>query len=109
MSTDEPRHDDATEPLRETDPTEPLRETDPTEPPRALPAPPSGPHAPTVLLALICLVVAGLAVARQVVGYVGLPWSGSGPVIIIATGLVLLAIGVLGIVRERRDTGEQGP
>lgn len=130
MSTDQPRHDDATEPLRGSDPTEPLRGSGPTEPPepprggdpaepsRAAPAgatraplppaaPPRGPHAPTVLLALICLAVAGLAIARQVVGYLGLPWTGSGPVIIIAAGVVLLAIGLLGIVRERRDTGDQ--
>lgn len=127
MSTEPLRESDPTEPVRGSDPTEPLRGSDPTElprggdpaePSRAAPAgatraplppaaPPRGPHAPTVLLALICLAVAGLAIARQVVGYLGLPWTGSGPVIIIAAGLVLLAVGLLGIVRERRDTGDQ--
>jgi hypothetical protein len=62
---------------------------------------PRGPHAPTVLLGLVCLLVAGLAIARQVGGFT-LDWSGYGPAVIVGAGVVLLAIGALGLVRDKR-------
>lgn len=71
--------------------------------PYRVPEPPSGPHAPTILMALICLAIAGLAIARQVTGFIGLTWSGSGPAIIVGAGVVLLAVGVLGLLRDRRS------
>lgn len=74
----------------------------PLEPERA-----RGPHAPTILMALVCLAVAALAIARQVTGFVGLTWSGSGPAVIVGAGVVLLAVGVLGLVRDRRDPGQR--
>ncbi|HET8601935.1 MAG TPA: hypothetical protein VFL99_16545 [Segeticoccus sp.] len=62
-----------------------------------------GPHAPTILMALVCLAVAALAIARQVTGFVGLTWSGSGPAVIVGAGVVLLAVGALGLLRDRRE------
>lgn len=62
---------------------------------------PRGPHAPTVLLGVACLLVAGLVIAYQVSGYT-LAWDLAGPGVIIGAGALLLVLGLIGLMRRER-------
>ncbi|WP_270886275.1 hypothetical protein [Pedococcus sp. 5OH_020] len=65
------------------------------------PARPSGPHAPAILLGLVCLVVAGLALGQEV-GGLKIDWGNVGPLGITVAGGVLVALGLLGLLTSRR-------
>lgn len=72
----------------------------PAKQPEDRPARPRGPHAPTLLLGLVALLVAALAIARQVTGFT-VSWSGFGPALVIGAGVVLLLVGLAGFARQR--------
>ena len=71
--------------------------------PPALPERPSGPHAPAIVLGLVCLVVAGIIVAQELRDLT-VDWGDVGPVGIILTGAVLVLFGLVGLLTSRRNS-----
>jgi len=71
--------------------------------PPALPERPSGPHAPAIVLGLVCLVVAGIIFAQEL-GGLTVDWGDVGPVGIILTGAVLVLFGLVGLLSSRRNS-----
>jgi hypothetical protein len=71
--------------------------------PPALPERPSGPHAPAIVLGLVCLVVAGIIFAQEL-GGLSVDWGDIGPVGIILTGAVLVLFGLVGLLTSRRNS-----
>jgi hypothetical protein len=69
--------------------------------PPALPERPSGPHAPAIVLGLVCLAVAGIILAQEL-GSLTVDWGDIGPVGIILTGAVLVLFGLVGLLTSRR-------
>lgn len=61
---------------------------------------PRGPHAPTVLLGLVCLLVAALVIAYQSAD-VSIDWSLLGPGAIVGAGGVLVLLGLVGLLARR--------
>ena len=70
--------------------------------PPALPERPTGPHAPAIVLGLVCLVVAGIIFAQEL-GGLTVDWGDIGPVGIILTGAVLVLFGLVGLLTSRRN------
>ena len=70
-------------------------EAEPVQPTR-----PRGPHAPTVLLGLICLLLAALVVASQSAD-VTVDWALLGPGAIVGAGVVLVLLGLAGLLSRR--------
>lgn len=109
MATENPNRttepDDATarEPRLPSSATEPQS----PEPAAAGPAPASAERAPwrprlfSVLLGLVCLAVAGFALATEL-GGVTLDWSAGGPFVLIGVGVVTVVLGLVGLVTSRR-------
>jgi hypothetical protein len=60
-----------------------------------------GPHAASMVLGLICLLVSGLAIAREVNGF-RVDWAVFGPGAIVGIGVLVLVLGVLGLARRER-------
>ena len=60
-----------------------------------------GPHAGSMVLGLVCLVLAGLVIAREVNGF-RVDWAVFGPGAIAGIGVLVLALGVLGLARRER-------
>ncbi len=69
--------------------------------PPPIPDRPSGPHAPAIVLGLVCLAVAVIVLAQEV-GSLSVDWGDVGPVGIIATGAVLVLFGLVGLLTSRR-------
>jgi hypothetical protein len=67
----------------------------------ALPPRPSGPHAPAIVLGLVCLAVAGIILAQEL-GDLTPDWGDIGPFGIIVTGAVLVLFGLVGLLTSRR-------
>jgi len=67
----------------------------------AAPARPSGPNAAAILLGLVCLVVAVLVILRET-AHLSVNWAALGPGAVIAAGVLLLVIGVVGLARRER-------
>lgn len=64
---------------------------------------PTGPYLPPLLLGLICLAVAGLALWQELAD-VSIDWGNVGPLGIVAVGGVLVLLGVVGLLGNRRRT-----
>lgn len=64
---------------------------------------PTGPHAPAIVLGLGCLVIAGLVLAQEL-GTLSVDWGNVGPLGIVAAGLVLVVLGLVGLLGSRRRT-----
>jgi hypothetical protein len=62
---------------------------------------PTGAHLPAILLGLACLVVAGLAIAQEL-GHLQVDWGDVGPLGIVATGALLVVLGLVGLLTSRR-------
>jgi hypothetical protein len=60
-----------------------------------------GPHAASMVLGLLCLLVAGLVIAREVNGF-RVDWAVFGPGAIVGIGVLVLVLGVLGLARRER-------
>jgi hypothetical protein len=73
------------------------RTAEPVLPPR-----PSGPHAPAIVLGLVCLAVAGIILAQEL-GDLTPDWGDIGPFGIIVTGAVLVLFGLVGLLTSRRN------
>ena len=81
----------------------PVGDTAPWPPP--IPDRPSGPHAPAIVLGLVCLAVAVIVMAQEV-GSLSVDWGDVGPVGIIATGAVLVLFGLVGLLTSRRKAND---
>jgi hypothetical protein len=68
-----------------------------------LPERPTGPHAPAIVLGLVCLAIAGIILAQEL-GRLTVDWGDIGPVGIILTGAVLVLFGLVGLLSSRRNT-----
>ena len=68
-----------------------------------LPERPSGPHAPAIVLGLVCLAVAGIILAQEL-GQLTVDWGNVGPLGIILTGAVLVLFGLVGLLTSRRNS-----
>jgi hypothetical protein len=73
--------------------------------PPAVPERPSGPHAPAIVLGLVCLAVAVIVFAQEV-GSLSVDWGDVGPVGIVATGAVLVLFGLVGLLTSRRKAND---
>jgi hypothetical protein len=71
--------------------------------PPTLPERPSGPHAPAIVLGLVCMVVAGIILAQEL-GSLTVDWGDIGPVGIVLTGAVLVLFGLVGLLSSRRNS-----
>jgi hypothetical protein len=60
-----------------------------------------GPHAAAMVLGLLCLLVAGLVIAREVNGF-QVDWTVFGPGAIVGIGVLVLVLGILGLARRER-------
>ena len=60
-----------------------------------------GPHAASMVLGLLCLLVSGLVIAREVNGF-RVDWGVFGPGAIVGIGVLVLVLGVLGLARRER-------
>lgn len=96
----EPTHQ--TEPTRQTEPTHPTHPTEPAAP--AAIERPRGPHLPAILLGIVCLAIAVLAVGQELGGFT-VDWGSLGPFGIVLVGGVLVAIGLTGLLGNRRARG----
>ncbi len=72
------------------------------EPAPSLPRP-TGPHAPAITLGVICLAIAGLVLAQEL-GALSVDWGNVGPLGIVAAGLVLVVLGIVGLLSSRRSS-----
>ena len=68
-----------------------------------LPERPSGPHAPAIVLGLVCLAVAGIILAQEL-GDLTVDWGNVGPLGIVLTGAVLVLFGLVGLLTSRRNS-----
>lgn len=66
-----------------------------------LPERPTGPHLPPLLLGVICLAVAGLALWQELAD-VSIDWGNVGPLGIVVVGAVLVVLGLIGLLGNRR-------
>ncbi|TPG19047.1 hypothetical protein [Pedococcus bigeumensis] len=73
--------------------------------PPAVPERPSGPHAPAIVLGLVCLAIAVIVFAQEL-GSLSVDWGDVGPVGIVATGAVLVLFGLVGLLTSRRKTSD---
>ena len=69
--------------------------------PPPVPDRPSGPHAPAIVLGLVCLAVAAIVLAQEV-GSLNVDWGNVGPLGIVAAGAVLVLFGLAGLLSSRR-------
>ena len=71
--------------------------------PPAIPERPSGPHAPAIVLGLVCLAVASIVLAQEV-GSLSVDWGDIGPLGIVAAGALLVLFGLAGLLSSRRKS-----
>lgn len=64
------------------------------------PAPPSGPNASAIVVGLVAMVLAGLVIAKETMGF-HVDWSRLGPGAVVGLGVVMLLIGAIGLVRRQ--------
>jgi hypothetical protein len=69
--------------------------------PPPVPDRPSGPHAPAIVLGLVCLAVAVIVLAQEV-GNLSVDWGDVGPLGIVVAGAVLVLFGLVGLLSSRR-------
>jgi hypothetical protein len=69
--------------------------------PPPVPPRPTGPHAPAIVLGLICLAVAGIVMAQEL-GNLSVDWGDVGPLGFVAVGAVLVVLGAVGLVSSNR-------
>jgi hypothetical protein len=60
-----------------------------------------GPNTGAIVLGVLCLVLAGLAIARETSGF-RVDWTVFGPGAIVGIGVLVLLLGVLGLARRQR-------
>jgi hypothetical protein len=60
-----------------------------------------GPNAGAMVLGLLCVLVAGLSIAREA-GGLRVDWGAFGPGAIVGAGVLVLVLGVLGLFRRER-------
>ena len=90
----------ATEPTSATAPTATTASPSGAWPP-PVPARPTGPHAPAILLGLVCLAVAGIVLAQEL-GNLTVDWGDVGPLGFVAVGAVLVVLGAVGLISSNR-------
>lgn len=73
--------------------------------PPPVPDRPTGPHAPAIVLGLVCLAVAVIVLAQEV-GSLSVDWGDVGPLGIVATGAVLVLFGLVGLLTSRRKAND---
>jgi len=66
------------------------------------PARPKGPNASAIVVGLVAMVLAGLIIAKETMG-LRVDWSRLGPGAIVGIGVVMVAIGAIGLVRRHDD------
>jgi hypothetical protein len=60
-----------------------------------------GPNTGAIVLGVLCLVLAGLAIAQETSGF-QVDWTVFGPGAIVGVGVLVLLLGVLGLARRQR-------
>ena len=98
---DEATRTDPTEQLDLPDSTRAIDVDEQRQPPT--PDRPSGPHAPAIVLGLVCLAIAGIILAQEL-GDLTVDWGDIGPVGIVLTGAVLVLFGLVGLLTSRRNS-----
>ena len=71
--------------------------------PPAVPERPSGPHAPAIVLGLVCLAVAAIVLAQEL-GNLSVDWGNIGPIGIVGAGALLVLFGLAGLFSSRRKS-----
>lgn len=66
------------------------------------PARPTGPNASAIVVGLVAMVLAGLIIAKETTG-LRVDWSQLGPGAIVGIGVVMVAIGAIGLARRHDD------
>ena len=93
----------ATQPLPSGDPTgdNPIQDN-PSKDKVIAPARPKGPNASAIVVGLVAIVLAGLIIAKETTG-LRVDWSRLGPGAIVGIGVVMVAIGAIGLARRHDD------
>ncbi len=86
-----------------TGPREPKPAGSPIQDAVKAPARPRGPNASAILAGLVAIFLAGLVIARETMD-LRVDWSRLGPGTIVGLGIVMVAIGAIGLVRRRDDS-----
>ena len=60
-----------------------------------------GPNTGAIVLGVLCLVLAGLAIAQETSGF-QVDWTVFGPGAVVGVGVLVLLLGVLGLARRQR-------
>jgi hypothetical protein len=60
-----------------------------------------GPNTGAIVLGVLCLVLAGLAIAQETSGF-QVDWTVFGPGVVVGVGVLVLLLGVLGLARRQR-------
>ena len=63
---------------------------------------PKGPNASAIVVGLVAMALAGLIIAKETMG-LRVDWSRLGPGAIVGIGVVMVAIGAIGLVRRHDD------
>jgi len=63
---------------------------------------PKGPNASAIVVGLVAMLLAGLIIAKETMG-LRVDWSRLGPGAIVGIGVVMVAIGAIGLVRRHDD------
>ncbi len=69
--------------------------------PPPVPPRPTGPHAPAIILGLVCLAIAAVVLAQEL-GSLTVDWGDVGPLGFVAVGAVLVVLGAVGLVSSQR-------
>ncbi len=60
-----------------------------------------GPNTGAIVLGVLCLVLAGLAIAQETSGF-QVDWTVFGPGAVVGVGVLVLLLGILGLARRQR-------
>jgi hypothetical protein len=66
------------------------------------PSRPKGPNASAIVVGLLAMVFAGMIIARETLDW-RIDWSRLGPGAIVGVGVVMVAIGAIGLIRRHDD------